>query len=186
MLTHFFLSSSKGQLKIADLGLSRVFNRKEDRSRLYSHQVATRWYRAPELLYGARKYSEAVDLWSVGCIFGELLNFAPIFPGENDIDQLGVVIRVLGTPNDRIWPGVSGNDDAGGFLKYFSSLLPTHFRKYIHFQLTSSGKNVCKKQNSRVENLMCSLNCFLGMMKQARKYGLFMIKLKKNKLKKLN
>lgn len=98
--------SAKGQLKIGDLGLSRVFSRKGDRP--YSHQVVTRWYRAPELLYGSRNYTEAVDLWSVGCIFGELLNFSPIFPGENDIDQLGVVIRVLGTPNDRIWPGVSG------------------------------------------------------------------------------
>ena len=63
-------------------------------------------FRAPELLYGARNYSEAVDLWSVGCIFGELLNNSPIFPGENDIDQLGIVIRVLGSPNERIWPGV--------------------------------------------------------------------------------
>ena len=52
-------------------------------------KVATRWYRAPELLYGARKYTEGVDLWAVGCIFGELINNSPLFPGENDIDQLG-------------------------------------------------------------------------------------------------
>ena len=88
------LISAKGELKIADLGLSRVFARNE--GRLYSHQVATRWYRAPELLYGARKYTEAVDLWAIGCILGELLTFSPIFPGENDIDQLGLVIRTLG------------------------------------------------------------------------------------------
>ncbi len=50
-------------------------------------QVATRWYRAPELLYGARRYTEGVDLWAVGCILGELLNSSPLFPGENDIDQ---------------------------------------------------------------------------------------------------
>ena len=98
------LISAKGELKIADLGLSRVFARNE--GRLYSHQVATRWYRAPELLYGARKYTEAVDLWAVGCILGELLTCSPVFPGENDIDQLGLVIRTLGTPNERIWPGV--------------------------------------------------------------------------------
>ncbi|KAK7035571.1 Cyclin-dependent kinase 20, partial [Halocaridina rubra] len=72
------LISSTGQLKIADLGLCRVFTR--DTNRLYSHQVATRWYRAPELLYGARQYDEGVDLWSVGCIFGEMLNNSPIFP----------------------------------------------------------------------------------------------------------
>ena len=74
--------------------------------RQYSHQVATRWYRAPELLYGSRNYTEGVDLWSIGCIFGELLNNSPIFPGENDIDQLGIVIRILGSPNEKVWPGV--------------------------------------------------------------------------------
>ena len=47
-----------------------------------------------------------MDLWSIGCIFGELLNNSPIFPGENDIDQLGIVIRILGSPNEKVWPGV--------------------------------------------------------------------------------
>lgn len=46
----------------------------------YSHQIATRWYRAPELLYGARYYTSAIDMWSIGCIFGELLNKSPLFP----------------------------------------------------------------------------------------------------------
>ena len=75
----------------------------------HCHQVATRWYRAPELLYGARNYTESVDLWSIGCIFGELVNKSPIFNGENDIDQLGLVIRTLGSPNEDIWPGVKGD-----------------------------------------------------------------------------
>ncbi|KAL3317303.1 Cyclin-dependent kinase 20 [Cichlidogyrus casuarinus] len=96
------LISSEGILKIADFGLARVF--RNDQERLYSHQVATRWYRAPELLYGARKYTESVDIWAVGCIFGELLNCSPIFPGENDIEQLWFVIRILGTPNEETWP----------------------------------------------------------------------------------
>ena len=90
------LISAEGRLKIADFGLSRIYKRDDDRQ--YSHQVATRWYRAPELLYGARNYTEGVDLWAVGCIFGELLNNCPLFPGENDIDQLGIVIKNLGTP----------------------------------------------------------------------------------------
>lgn len=98
------LISSTGHLKIADFGLARVFQNKANR--LYSHQVATRWYRAPELLYGARKYDEGVDLWAVGCIFGELLNNSPLFPGENDIKQLCCVQGVLGTPNEKIWPGM--------------------------------------------------------------------------------
>ena len=68
--------------------------------------MATRWYRAPELLYGSRDYTEGVDLWAVGCILGELLNNCPLFPGENDIDQLGIVIRNLGSPTEQSWPGV--------------------------------------------------------------------------------
>ncbi|XP_077936876.1 cyclin-dependent kinase 20 isoform X8 [Gasterosteus aculeatus] len=98
------LISSSGHLKIADFGLARLFTEQEDR--LYSHQVATRWYRAPELLYGARKYDEGVDLWAVGCIFGELLNLSPLFPGENDIEQLCCVLRVLGTPTEDSWPEI--------------------------------------------------------------------------------
>lgn len=72
-----------------------------------SHQVATRWYRAPELLYGSRYYDHKVDMWGVGCIFAEILNGGyPLFPGENDIDQLRCVIHALGTPTPDNWPGV--------------------------------------------------------------------------------
>ncbi|KAM6159668.1 cyclin-dependent kinase 20 isoform 2-T2 [Erethizon dorsatum] len=96
------LISASGQLKIADFGLARIFS--PDGSRLYTHQVATRWYRAPELLYGARQYDQGVDLWAVGCIMGELLNGSPLFPGENDIEQLCCVLRILGTPSPQVWP----------------------------------------------------------------------------------
>lgn len=96
------LISASGELKIADFGLARVFS--PDGGRLYTHQVATRWYRAPELLYGARQYDQGVDLWAVGCIMGELLNGSPLFPGENDIEQLCCVLRILGTPSPRVWP----------------------------------------------------------------------------------
>eukprot|EP01135_Chromosphaera_perkinsii_P004890 Nk52_evm10s303 gene=Nk52_evmTU10s303 len=99
------LISPTGHLKLADFGLARVFSTENDPQ--YSHQVATRWYRAPELLYGARKYDQGVDLWAVGCIFAELLNNSPLFPGENDIDQLYCVLKVLGTPDETIWPGMS-------------------------------------------------------------------------------
>nr|KAF6483586.1 cyclin dependent kinase 20 [Rousettus aegyptiacus] len=98
------LISASGQLKIADFGLARVFS--PDGSRLYTHQVATRWYRAPELLYGARQYDQGVDLWAVGCILGELLNGSPLFPGENDIEQLCCVLRILGTPSPQVWPEI--------------------------------------------------------------------------------
>lgn len=97
------LISSTGHLKICDFGLARVFDKYQS-NRLYTAQVATRWYRAPELLYCANKYDEGVDLWAVGCIFGELLNKSPIFAGDTDIEQLSLVIRALGTPNEKTWP----------------------------------------------------------------------------------
>ncbi|CAG7820564.1 unnamed protein product [Allacma fusca] len=97
------LISENRVLKIGDFGLCRLFFPDERVS--YSHQVATRWYRSPELLYGARYYTESVDLWAAGCIIAEMLKGLPIFPGENDIDQLYKVISSLGTPDETIWPG---------------------------------------------------------------------------------
>lgn len=96
------LINEKGILKIADFGLGRLMWK--DISRPYSHQIATRWYRAPELLYGARYYTSAIDMWSVGCIFGELLNKSPLFPGETDIEQLAIVLKYLGSPTSVTWP----------------------------------------------------------------------------------
>lgn len=73
------LISNNGVLKIGDFGLARIYVENEP-DRLYSHQVATRWYRAPELLYGARKYTNSVDMWAVGCIAAEMINRSPLFP----------------------------------------------------------------------------------------------------------
>eukprot|EP00249_Psilotum_nudum_P019934 c27483_g1_i1 orf=336-2381(-) len=75
--------------------------------------VGTRWYRAPELLYGATRYGMEMDMWAVGCIFGELLMGQPVFPGISDIDQLSRVVRVLGNPTEECWPGVSQLPDFG-------------------------------------------------------------------------
>ncbi|XP_076665866.1 cyclin-dependent kinase 20 isoform X2 [Andrena cerasifolii] len=99
------LINEKGILKIADFGLGRLIWK--DMLRPYSHQIATRWYRAPELLYGARYYTLAVDMWSVGCIFGELLNKSPLFAGETDIKQLAIVLKYLGSPTPETWPELS-------------------------------------------------------------------------------
>eukprot|EP00697_Spironema_sp_BW2_P016460 gnl/Spiro4/770_TR419_c0_g1_i1.p1 gnl/Spiro4/770_TR419_c0_g1~~gnl/Spiro4/770_TR419_c0_g1_i1.p1 ORF type:complete len:318 (-),score=24.54 gnl/Spiro4/770_TR419_c0_g1_i1:44-997(-) len=112
------LLDSKGVLKIADFGLARIFS---GPTVLYSHQVATRWYRAPELLFGARKYTPSVDMWAVGCIFAELLNHSPLFPGENDIDQLFQVLRVMGTPTEAMWPGLTQLPD---YNKIFFDPMP--------------------------------------------------------------
>lgn len=104
------LISRDGILKLADFGLARL---DAADGRPYSHQVATRWYRSPELLYGAQHYDGGCDLWAVGCIFAELLNHEPLFAGEHDIDQLGRVISVLGSPREETWPEVVALPDFG-------------------------------------------------------------------------
>lgn len=67
--------------------------------------VGTRWFRAPELLYGSTTYGPEIDLWSLGCIFAELLSLEPLFPGTSDIDQLGRIFNVLGDLSKEVWPG---------------------------------------------------------------------------------
>jgi len=74
-----------------------------------------RWYRPPELLFGARYYSTAVDIWSVGCIFAELMLRIPYLPGEGDMDQLKTIFRALGTPTEDEWP-VRGSTPLHHFL----------------------------------------------------------------------
>jgi len=96
------LIASDGLLKIADFGLARDF---ADPGYKMTCQVITRWYRPPELLFGARYYSTAVDIWSVGCIFAELMLRTPYLPGESDMDQLKTIFRALGTPTEDEWPG---------------------------------------------------------------------------------
>ncbi|TDL24030.1 Pkinase-domain-containing protein [Rickenella mellea] len=96
------LIASDGQLKIADFGLARDF---ADPGYKMTCQVITRWYRPPELLFGSRYYSTAVDIWSVGCIFAELMLRIPYLPGESDVDQLRTTFRALGTPTEEDWPG---------------------------------------------------------------------------------
>jgi cyclin-dependent kinase 10 len=64
-------------------------------------------YRAPELLLGAEMYGTAVDCWALGCIMGELLNHAPLMPGRAELHQFELIVRLLGSPSDAIWPGMS-------------------------------------------------------------------------------
>jgi cyclin-dependent kinase 7 len=78
--------------------------------------VATRWYRAPELLFGARHYGPGVDLWAAGCILAELFLHRPLCPGYSDIDQLLKVLRITGTPTAESWPGAESTPDYGKIL----------------------------------------------------------------------
>lgn len=87
-------------LKIGDFGSGR-FNMVPGSNGPVSPEVVTLWYRAPELLLGQRDYSSSIDLWSVGCIFAELMTGQPLFPGECDFDQLLLIFQLLGTPTSR-------------------------------------------------------------------------------------
>lgn len=98
------LLSGDGQLKLADFGLARNIS---SPNCLLTCNVVTRWYRAPELLFGARHYTTAIDIWSVGIIFAELMLRVPYLAGRDDVDQLDVTFRALGTPTDKTWPDVS-------------------------------------------------------------------------------
>ena len=98
------LINSKGVLKIGDFGLAKNYG---SPNKVYSHQVVTRWYRAPELIFGAKIYSTGIDIWAVGCILAELLLRVPFLPGETDLDQLNQIFKVLGSPSEEDWPHVS-------------------------------------------------------------------------------
>ncbi|XP_063716886.1 cyclin-dependent kinase 11B-like [Symsagittifera roscoffensis] len=95
------LFSHKGQLKIGDFGLAREYG---SPLKPYTPIVVTLWYRAPELLLGTKLYSKPIDMWSVGCIFGELLTQKPMFAGKSETEQLNQIFKELGTPNEKIWP----------------------------------------------------------------------------------
>ncbi|KAF2144936.1 uncharacterized protein K452DRAFT_305892 [Aplosporella prunicola CBS 121167] len=100
--TSNILMNNRGEIKIADFGMARYFGDPPppDMTQL----VVTLWYRAPELLLGATEYGRAVDMWSVGCIFGELLAKEPLLPGKNEVDELSKIFELCGIPTTATWP----------------------------------------------------------------------------------
>lgn len=91
------LLNSNCDLKVCDFGLARGV---DERSVDLTEYVVTRWYRAPEIMLSCQEYTKAIDVWSVGCIFAELLGSKPLFPGDDYIHQLRIITDVLGTPSD--------------------------------------------------------------------------------------
>ncbi|KAF7814577.1 cell division control protein 2-like protein C [Senna tora] len=105
---NLLLDQQKGILKIADLGLGRAFTVP---LKSYTHEIVTLWYRAPEVLLGSTHYSTGVDMWSVGCIFAEMVRRQALFPGDSEFQQLLNIFRLLGTPSEEQWPGVTSLRD---------------------------------------------------------------------------
>lgn len=101
---NLLIDRNNNALKLADFGLARAFGIP---IRTYTHEVVTLWYRAPEILLGSKHYSTPVDVWSIGCIFSEMSNQRPLFPGDSEIDQLYKIFQMLGTPDEENWPEVS-------------------------------------------------------------------------------
>ncbi|XP_025081640.1 cyclin-dependent kinase 2-like [Pomacea canaliculata] len=115
----------KGNIKLADFGLARAFGVPV---RTYTHEVVTLWYRAPEILLGSRFYSVSVDVWSLGCIFVEMIIRRALFPGDSEIDQLFRIFRTLGTPDESTWPGVTKLPD---YKSTFPRWPPTSIQEVV-------------------------------------------------------
>lgn len=99
--TSNILLNNRGQLKLADFGMARYV---PPPSAPLTQLVVTLWYRAPELLLGTTVYGTEVDMWSLGCVFGELLLKTPLLPGKNEVDQLSQIFSLCGLPSEKSWP----------------------------------------------------------------------------------
>lgn len=109
------LLNNRGQIKLADFGLARLYSSEE--SRPYTNKVITLWYRPPELLLGEERYTPAIDVWSCGCILGELFTKKPIFQANQELAQLELISRMCGSPCPAVWPDVIK-------LPYFNTMKP--------------------------------------------------------------
>ncbi|CAL0325300.1 unnamed protein product [Lupinus luteus] len=124
--TSNILLNNEGHLKICDFGLSRQYG---SPLKPYTPVVVTLWYRAPELLLGAKEYSTAIDMWSVGCIMAELISKEALFAGKTEVEQLDKIFRTLGSPDEKIWPGLSKLPGSKGkFIKQPYNMLKRKFR----------------------------------------------------------
>ncbi|KAI9721369.1 MAG: serine/threonine protein kinase, CMGC, CDC2/CDK sub [Chrysothrix sp. TS-e1954] len=109
------LISNRGILQIADFGLARHYDEPTpqrgtgggEAKREYTTLVVTRWYRPPELLLQLRKYTTAIDMWGVGCVFGEMFKRRPILPGKTDLNQIQQIFELVGSPTEENMPGWS-------------------------------------------------------------------------------
>ncbi|CEP15525.1 hypothetical protein [Parasitella parasitica] len=98
------LINHQQELKLGDFGLARAYGIPVN---TFSNEVVTLWYRAPDVLLGSRMYSTSIDIWSAGCIMAEMYTGRPLFPGTTNEDQLQKIFRLLGTPSEQTWPGIS-------------------------------------------------------------------------------
>lgn len=119
---NLLIDRARNEVKLADFGLARAFGIP---TRALTHEVVTLWYRAPEVLLGMQNYSTPVDMWSLGCIFAEMINGRALFSGTTEIEQLFKIFQVLGTPNEDVWPGI------GQLTNYNPDIFPQWHRQNL-------------------------------------------------------
>nr|XP_014340093.1 PREDICTED: cyclin-dependent kinase 18 [Latimeria chalumnae] len=119
------LINERGELKLADFGLARA---KSVPTKTYSNEVVTLWYRPPDVLLGSTEYSTQIDMWGVGCILYEMVTGRPMFPGSTIKEELHLIFRLLGTPTEETWPGITSNEEfnAYHFPQYKPQALISH------------------------------------------------------------
>lgn len=98
------LLNNKGEVKLADFGLARKCDPHDKIN--YTNRVVTLWYRSPELLLGSVRYTPAIDMWSIGCCFAELLTSRPLFAAKNEAEMLDLIYKKCGSPTEATWPGI--------------------------------------------------------------------------------
>uniref|UniRef100_A0AAY4C4L2 cyclin-dependent kinase n=1 Tax=Denticeps clupeoides TaxID=299321 RepID=A0AAY4C4L2_9TELE len=102
------LINDRGELKLADFGLARA---KSVPTKTYSNEVVTLWYRPPDVLLGSTEYSTPIDMWGVGCILFEMATGRPMFPGSTVKEELHLIFRLMGTPAEETWTGITANEE---------------------------------------------------------------------------
>lgn len=132
------LISDNNILKIADFGLARASGIP---TKGFTHEVVTLWYRPPDVLLGSQKYSNNIDIWSVGCIFAEMSNMKALFPGQKEEDELVKIFKVVGTPTKESWPEV---DDLPHWKNYDFDVYPPMNLEQVVPRLDPLGVDLLK------------------------------------------
>ncbi|EGD80437.1 CMGC/MAPK/ERK1 protein kinase [Salpingoeca rosetta] len=112
---NMLINVSNCDLRICDFGLARVYDPTFTQKGELTEYVATRWYRAPEVMVRQRAYSKAMDIWSLGCILAEMLSNRAIFPGKNYLDQINKILDIIGSPDDESLREIP-NERSRGYL----------------------------------------------------------------------
>lgn len=153
------LLNSNCDLKVCDFGLSRCQASSSDSREtlvgFMTEYVATRWYRAPEIMLTFQEYTTAMDIWSVGCILAEMVSGKPLFPGRDYHHQLWLILEVLGTPSYEDFEKISSQR-----AKEYIANLPMKPRLPWDLVLTNNGKNNVSTLNPDMLDLLTKMLMF--------------------------